>query len=279
MRKINKNGLALIKRWEGLRLSAYQDSAGVWTIGYGHTAAVGKPYVYEGMKISGQKAEAILMRDLEQYETAINDVVKVPLTDNQFAALVSFAYNVGVGALRKSTLLKKLNKGDYDSVPAELMKWVNAGGKKLKGLENRRAAEAGLWVTGEFVASRDVKPQPVGDNPVTKPETLAPIIGALSGLGSVFSGTGPMQWALAIVMVVSCLVGAWWFIRRMREQEAVSGEAMNREVKQEAVRAEPEQGTQGKQEAVSGEATNREVKKDAVSGEAMNREGKKEQST
>jgi len=217
-RKINETGLALIKQWEGLRLQAYQDSKGVWTIGYGHTSAAGAPYVQKGMKISERQADAILARDLGQYETAVSEAVKVSLTDNQFAALVSFTYNVGVGALRKSTLLKKLNRGDYDAVPVELMKWVNAGGKKLKGLENRRAAEAGLWVQGEFVASRDVKPQPVNDNPVSKPETIAPVIGALSGLGSVFSGTGPMQWALAFVMVISCLVGAWWFIRRMRGQ-------------------------------------------------------------
>jgi len=209
MRKINEKGLSLIKQWEGLRLNAYQDSTGVWTIGYGHTTAAGKPYVHEGLKITEQKTEAILVRDLGQYERAVEDAVKVPLTDNQFAALVSFTYNVGAGALKRSTLLKKLNKGDYDGVPAELMKWTRAGKKKLKGLENRRAAEAGLWVQGEFVASRDVRPKPVNDNPTLKPETLAPIIGALSGLGSVLSGDGIVQYALAFVMVVSCLVGAW----------------------------------------------------------------------
>jgi len=207
-RKINEKGLALIKQWEGLRLNAYQDSAGVWTISYGHTSAAGKPYVHEGLKITEGEAQAILARDLGQYERAVEEAVKVPLTDNQFAALVSFTYNVGAGALKRSTLLKKLNKGDYDGVPAELMKWTRAGNKKLKGLENRRAAEAGLWVTGEFVASRHVKPQPVGENPVTKPEAIAPAIGALSGLGSVFSGNGAVQYALAFVMVVACLIGA-----------------------------------------------------------------------
>jgi len=218
MRKINKEGLALIKRWEGLRTTAYKDSAGIWTIGYGHTSSAGKPRVYHGLRITEDEADAILARDLSQYERAVSEAVKMQINDNQFAALVSFAYNVGASAFKRSTLVKKLNKGNYDAVPAELMKWVNAGGKKLKGLENRRAAEAGLWVQGEFVASRDVKPQPVNDNPVAKPETIAPVIGALSGLGSVFSGTGPMPWALAFVMVISCLVGAWWFIRRMKGQ-------------------------------------------------------------
>ncbi|QMV27382.1 glycoside hydrolase family protein [Brucella sp. BO3] len=84
----------------------------------------------------------------------VERLVKVPLTDNQFAALVSFDFNTG--ALDKSTLLKKLNKGDYAAVPVELMKWVNAGGKKINGLVNRRAAEAGLWAKGDFVSSNYV---------------------------------------------------------------------------------------------------------------------------
>jgi len=218
MRKMSKQGLEHLKRWEGLRLQAYQDSKGVWTIGYGHTSAAGKPFVQKGMTITAQEAEEMLARDLGQYERAVEDGVKVPLTDSQFAALVSFTYNVGVSAFKRSTLLKKLNRGDYDSVASELMKWTRSGNKQLKGLKNRRAAEAGLWAKGEFVASREVRPEPVNDNPVVKPETIAPIVGALSGLGSVFSGTGPMQWALAIVMVISCLVGAWWFIRRQKGQ-------------------------------------------------------------
>jgi len=218
MRKINQAGLEHLKRWEGLRLQAYQDSKGVWTIGYGHTAAAGTPYVHKGLKITAQEAERILARDLGQYERAVEEAVQVPLTDNQFAALVSFTYNVGSAAFKRSTLLKKLNKGDYESVPDEMKKWTRAGKQHLKGLKARRVAEGGLWVTGEFVASRDVRPEPVNDNPVTKPETLAPVIGALSGLGSVFSGNGAVQYALALCMVVACLVGAWWFIRRMKGQ-------------------------------------------------------------
>jgi len=218
MRKINEKGLSLIKQWEGCKLTAYKDAVGVLTIGYGHTTAAGKPFVQAGLKITEKEAEAILANDLGQYECAVEDAVKVPLNDNQFAALVSFTYNVGAGALKRSTLLKKLNKGDYEAVPAESMKWTRAGKKKLKGLENRRAAEAGLWVQGEFVASRDVRPKPVNDNPTLKPEAIAPIAGAIAGLGSVLSGDGIVQYALAFVMVVACLVGAWWFIRRMKEQ-------------------------------------------------------------
>jgi len=98
------------------------------------------------------------------------------------------------------------------------MKWTRSGDKYPKGLKNRRAAECGLWAKGEFVASRDVRPEPIHDNPLMKPETIAPVVGALSGLGGVLSGSGPLQYALAFIMVISCLVGAWWFIRRTKGQ-------------------------------------------------------------
>lgn len=154
-RRINAAGLSHIMQWEGKRLVAYQDVAGIWTIGYGHTTAAGIPRVREGMRISDKEAEDILKKDLGKFEDRVSRLVKVPLTDNQFAVLVSFDFNTG--ALHKSTLLKKLNAGDYDAVPAELMKWVNAGGKRVQGLVNRRAAEAGLWAKGEFVSSNTVE--------------------------------------------------------------------------------------------------------------------------
>jgi len=154
-RKINQEGLNHIKQWEGKSLVAYKDVANILTIGYGHTSAAGAPMVRDGMRITDAEAEEILRKDLGKFETRVENLVKVPLNDNQFAVLVSFDFNTG--ALHKSTLLKKLNKGDYDAVPGELMKWVNAGGKKVKGLVNRRSAEAGLWVKGQFVSSNTVE--------------------------------------------------------------------------------------------------------------------------
>lgn len=141
----SKAGLDLIKQFEGLRLKAYKCPADVWTIGYGHTSAAGQPAVKSGMSITEAQANKILASDLGQYEDAINNSVKVELTQNQFDALVSFVYNVGIGAFQKSTLLKKLNAGQYDAVPAELMKWTKGGGKELPGLVRRRRAEAALW--------------------------------------------------------------------------------------------------------------------------------------
>ena len=132
--KTSDAGLKLIMQFEGLRLKAYRCPAGVWTIGYGHTSAAGAPEVRDGMRISAQEAEAILKRDLAGFEAAVAGMVKTELTQAQFDVLVSFAYNCGVGALKASTLLKRVNAGAFDAVPAELMKWTKAKGRELPGL-------------------------------------------------------------------------------------------------------------------------------------------------
>lgn len=132
----------IIKQSEGLRLEAYLCPAGVWTIGYGHT---GKDVV-EGMKITRGEAEKLLEGDLEKFEKDILKMVKVGLTQNQFDALVSFTYNVGGGALKTSTLLKKLNAGDYMGAADEFLKWTKAGGKELPGLVKRRRTERALFL-------------------------------------------------------------------------------------------------------------------------------------
>jgi lysozyme len=151
-RRINAAGLSLVKGFESLRLTAYRDTGGVPTIGWGHTKGVRL-----GQVITEAQASDFLMDDLEEAESAIIRFVSVPLNDNQFAALVSFAFNCGTDAFRKSTLCKKLNAGDYAAVPGQLALWVNDNGEKLNGLVRRRKAEADLWNT-PFVASQ---PKPV----------------------------------------------------------------------------------------------------------------------
>lgn len=141
--KTNQKGVDLIKRWEGLKTKAYQDIAGIWTIGYGHTNSAGGFKVSPGLVITEKQAEDILRQDLKKFEDQVTSLVKVDLNENQFAALVSFHYNTG--ALGKSTLLKKVNSKEFGAVPAEFLKWVNAGGKFVKGLENRRKDELALW--------------------------------------------------------------------------------------------------------------------------------------
>ena len=133
-------GKDLLKFFEGCELVAYQDSVGVWTIGYGHTKGV-KP----GMTITQEEAEQMLESELVEYEGYVTKYVTVPLTQNQFDALVVWVYNLGPTNFRNSTLLKKLNSGDYTAAGKEIERWNKAGGKVLNGLVKRREAEANLF--------------------------------------------------------------------------------------------------------------------------------------
>ena len=139
--KTSVEGLALIKKFEGLELEAYKCAAGVWTIGYGHTKDV-----QEGDVWSESHADHMLEVELEEFEGYINDNVTAALSQNQFDALVSWVYNLGPANLKASTMLKVLNSGDYEGVPAQIKRWNKAGGKVLEGLIRRRKAEALLFV-------------------------------------------------------------------------------------------------------------------------------------
>lgn len=141
-RRTNEQGVALIKSYEGLKLTPYLCPAGVWTIGYGHTRTV-----WQGMKITAEEADEILREDLQYVERALSRLVKVPLCDNQFSALASFVFNVGVLNFEKSSLLRLLNRGWYEQVPAQLIRWNKAKGEILGGLARRRADEGRLWKT------------------------------------------------------------------------------------------------------------------------------------
>lgn len=213
MRRINDAGLALIQRWEGLRLTAYQDVAGVWTIGYGHTRDV-RP----GQTITEAEATALLRADLAEAEAAVTRLVKVPLTDGQFAALVSFVFNVGQGAFGSSTLLRRLNSGDYDAVPGELARWSRAGGRVVQGLANRRAAEAGLWARGSFVASNTVEPAappaPVG---TAQAGAIAGAAAAAASAAPALAALGGLPWQVGVAVVVAAAIaGTIWLVRRER---------------------------------------------------------------
>lgn len=139
--KASKNGINLIKQFEGCKLTSYKCPAGIWTIGYGHTKGV-----KQGQKITQVKALNYLKEDLASFEKGVKTSVKVPINQNQFDALVSFTYNVGLGAFKTSTLLKKLNKKDYSGASKEFARWNKASGKVLNGLVKRREAERKLFV-------------------------------------------------------------------------------------------------------------------------------------
>lgn len=142
--KTDKKGIELIKEFEGCKLKAYQDSVGVWTIGYGHTKGVKK-----GDVITQDQANQFLIEDLADAENAVNRLVKVEINQDMFDALSSFTFNLGAGSLQSSTLLKLLNQGKYSEASEQFTRWVFAGGQKLDGLVRRRKAEQKLFRSGK----------------------------------------------------------------------------------------------------------------------------------
>ena len=139
---ISQNAIDVIKHFEGCRLTAYKCPAGIWTIGYGHTGAD----VKKGMIITQEQAENLLKQDLVVHTNNVSKLVKVPLTQNQFDALVSFEYNVGYGNLKNSTLLKLLNQKKYEEAAQQFLRWKYAKGVVLAGLVKRRNAEMKLFM-------------------------------------------------------------------------------------------------------------------------------------
>lgn len=218
------NGIELVKRFEGLHrvqpdgtVSSYRCPAGRWTIGYGSTKGV-----RSGMKLTEKECEDRLVTDLKDAEAAVKRQVLVPLSQYQFDALVSFTFNLGEGNLRASTLLKKLNKGDYQAVPSEMIKWNKAtvdGVKQvLPGLTRRRAAEAALWSMDARLPSDEggaILPQKVTAEevkPLTKSRTMVgvSIAGAATALGEVapqIEGLLKYSDQLKIVFVIVSLAG------------------------------------------------------------------------
>ncbi len=142
---INSAGIKLITAFEGCELKSYQDAVDVWTIGYGHTKAV-----HPGMTITQTQAEQLLQEDLEEFEAAVEDAVSIDLNPNQFAALVSFCFNLGAGSLFDSTLLRILNDGNIHAAANEFPRWNKAGKQVLLGLTRRRFAERALFLSKEW---------------------------------------------------------------------------------------------------------------------------------
>jgi lysozyme len=213
LRRISPEGLAFIKQWEGLRTEAYRCTAGAWTIGYGHTLGV-----TEGSQITESEAEKILMRDLSISEAGICREVRVELSDNQFAALVSWTFNVGINAMRKSSLVRKLNAGDYSAVPGELARWNKAKGVVVPGLSNRRAAEAGLWARGAFVSSRSVEPAtPAQGSMAMDASKLGGVAAAAATAAPALTGLSGIHWAVGVALVAGAVVLAAIYLLKKRD--------------------------------------------------------------
>ncbi len=141
----SKNGLQLTEQFEGVSLTAYQDVRGVWTIGYGHTG----PDVVEGMIITQDQADDLLLGDIQTAVNAVSRLVKVSLSQSEFDALVDFVFNVGQSNFANSTMLRSHNSGDYDGAAAQFDRWSYAGGHQIAGLLRRRQAETAEFQSGE----------------------------------------------------------------------------------------------------------------------------------
>ena len=147
MRHINERGIEMVKSFEGISTKPYLCPASVWTVGYGATVGSdGRPIDPDMEPISEAEAEALLVRDLESSEGWVSRLIKTALTENQYSALTSFTFNVGAGALQRSTLRMKLNRSEYQGAADEFPKWRIAGGRILAGLVRRRVAERALFL-------------------------------------------------------------------------------------------------------------------------------------
>jgi lysozyme len=196
-RIINKEGLELIKSHEGLRLETYLCPAGFPTIGYGHLIKEGESFDV----ITEKEAEALLLEDIQDAAEAVDRFVEVELNENQRAALISFTFNLGAGAFRRSTLRKKLNEGDFEAAAVEFDRWVFAGGEPLPGLVKRRAEERELFLKPHL-------------KPIAQSKTLA---GAAVVTAGAASSQSIPEWAfLALIAVGVAIVVASRLIDRKK---------------------------------------------------------------
>lgn len=162
----NNEGIKLMHSFEGCKLQSYKDIVGIWTIGWGSTG----PDIGPNMTWTQQQADERFKKDLQKFEKAVSAAVKVPITSNQFSALVCFTYNVGAGAMTNSTLIKKLNFGDISGAADQFLRWNKAGGKEVKGLTRRREAERELFLKSEVQSTKqeDLLPEGPSEEDINK---------------------------------------------------------------------------------------------------------------
>ena len=188
--EIDQAGLDLIKQFEGCRLTAYQDQAGVWTIGYGLTNAAGIAPIHQGREISQAQADNWLVEAVVPYEEAVVKSIHAPMTQNQFNAMVSLCYNIGEGAFASSSLVRDFNAGNTAQASYDFLKWNRAGGLVNKGLMNRRAKEQAVFLSHTEAPTASIPSQaiPLPPKPTTAPKP-APVvpIGLLQAMINIFT--------------------------------------------------------------------------------------------
>jgi GH24 family phage-related lysozyme (muramidase) len=219
--QMNEAGLALIRAAEGLRTRAYRDATGIWTIGFGHTSSAGAPEVVAGLEITAADAERILAADVTRFAKGVAGALTVSLNDGQFSALVSFAYNVGLGNFRSSGVLKAVNAGDFAAVPRRLALWVKAGGRVLPGLVKRRAAEAALFMQREEAMPAPVEVvtgKPPHKSTTVWAATLLAIAVACNEVARLVGYT-----VLGLALTAGIIAAAIWIIRQRIKKSTQEG--------------------------------------------------------
>lgn len=226
--RINKAAIDLIKSFEGCELEAYRDPVGVWTIGYGLTTdALPGVTVGAGMTITQKQADEYLHAVLKRFAEKILPGFTRQPTENQFGAFLSLAYNIGFGGFLKSTALRRFNEGDFEGA-AEALQWFNkAGGKVLRGLVRRRAAEAALFLSDTPVDTRETAIPANEERGLTQSTTMQAVTGgAISGGIGAVTAVSALDGTAQIVVIVAALVAAaalaW--IARERIRKFVEGD-------------------------------------------------------
>jgi lysozyme len=212
---INQAGIDLIKRWEGCKLKAYKDVAGIWTVGYGLTSGAGFIEVGPDTVLTQEEADWYLEKVVDDFASKISPMITAPINENQFAAFVSLAYNIGVGAFQKSSALRRFNAGQIMEVPAAMRMWKKAGGKVVQGLVNRREAEVKLFLTP--VVEKPIVSQ--GRSKPTQSRTVqASVVQGASAVGGAVGALNALDGTAQIVALVGCILVALLALFIMRER-------------------------------------------------------------
>ena len=212
---VNQATIDLIKRWEGCKLKAYQDVAGIWTVGYGLTSRAGFIEVGPNTTLTQEEADWYLERVVSDFAEKIKPMITAPITENQFGAFVSLAYNIGVGAFQKSSALRRFNAGNLTKVPDAMRMWRKAGGDVVQGLVNRREAEIKLFLTPvvEKPAASEGRSKPTQSRTVQ-----ASVVQGASAVGGAVGALNALDGTAQIIALIGCILIALLALFIMKER-------------------------------------------------------------
>ena len=214
---INRAGIDLIRRWEGCKLQAYKDVAGVWTVGYGLTSRAGFIEVGPDTTLTQEEAEWYLEQVVDRFARDIRPAITRQIGDNQFAAFVSLAYNIGVSAFKRSSALRHFNSGDLDKVPDAMRLWKRAGGEVVQGLVNRREAEVQLFLTPDAQPAPAMPPKS-RSTPAQSRTVQASVVQGASAVGGAVGALNALDGTAQVVALVGCFAIAVMALLIMRER-------------------------------------------------------------